>query len=205
MKRLILALLIAGGCAAPQKEEPERMSINGIREAKLCEHKVRESDCVKCHPELAANFKKIGDWCAEHDVPETQCLLCHPDLKFVELPPVPEGADYLHISRDGEDVETLEQHAAAGKVTIFDFYANWCAPCREVDAYMHELLGARTDIAYRKINIVNWDTPVAKRYLAQVPTLPYVVIYGKDGKRLREIAGLDLKAFGAAIDEGAAR
>jgi hypothetical protein len=40
---------------------------------------------------------------------------------------------------------------------------------------------------------------------AQVPKLPYVVIYGKDGKHLRSIAGLDLGALDQAIQEGGGR
>jgi hypothetical protein len=38
-----------------------------------------------------------------------------------------------------------------------------------------------------------------------VPTLPYVIIYGRDGKVVRDISGLDLDALDAAVDEGAKR
>ena len=30
-----------------------------------------------------------------------------------------------------------------GKVTLFDFYAVWCAPCRKIDAHLFPLLGRR--------------------------------------------------------------
>lgn len=171
----------------------------------LCEHKVPHDACVKCHPELVGNFKKIGDWCPEHDVPESQCLICHPDLKFFALPKIPEGADLKHLSRHGEDVPSLDEHAAPGKVTIFDFYAEWCAPCREIDRHVYRLLGSRQDIAYRKINIVSWDTPVAVRHMTSVATLPHVMVYGKDGKPVRAVSGLDLAALDAAIAEGVLR
>ena len=47
------------------------------------EHAVPESQCTRCHPELAAAFKATNDWCEEHGLPESHCLKCHPDLKIV--------------------------------------------------------------------------------------------------------------------------
>jgi thiol-disulfide isomerase/thioredoxin len=168
----------------------------------LCEHKVPGEMCVQCHPELAGQFKEVGDWCAGHDVPESQCLKCHPDLSFAPLPELPEGADIVTLSKAGEDVPSLADHAVKDKVTVFDFYADWCAPCRKVDRHMFTVLQTRSDVAVRKINIVSWDTPVAKRYLAKASELPYVIVYGADGAEVSAIAGLDLDALDAAIAAG---
>ena len=46
------------------------------------EHRVPESQCTLCHPELVAKFKAAGDWCGEHNLPESHCRLCNPDLVF---------------------------------------------------------------------------------------------------------------------------
>ncbi|MDY7231304.1 thioredoxin family protein [Hyalangium rubrum] len=99
----------------------------------------------------------------------------------------------------------LTAHLAPGKVTVFDFYADWCAPCRKVDAHVFGLLNQRSDIAYRKLNVVSWESPLAKRYLGGVPNLPYLVVYGKDGQPVRSVTGFDLSALDAAISEGASR
>lgn len=171
----------------------------------LCEHEVPEKVCTRHHPELAAEFKKVGDWCPEHDIPESQCLICHPDLTFEALPTLPPDADLTWLSREGEDVPSLDSQAVQGKVTIFDFYADWCAPCRKIDAHVYRLLQQRQDLALRKLNVVSWETPLAKRHLAQVPSLPYLVVYGSDGKLVRAIAGFDLAALDKAIAEGAAQ
>src|SRR5688572_3245876 len=88
----------------------------------LCEHKVPQKVCTRHHPELVPEFKRAGDWCGEHGVPESQCLECHPDLTFEPLPALPADADVAWISKAGEDVADLAAHAAAGKVTLFDFY-----------------------------------------------------------------------------------
>jgi hypothetical protein len=50
------------------------------------EHGVPESQCTRCHPELAAAFKATNDWCDEHGLPESHCLKCHPDLKITRPP-----------------------------------------------------------------------------------------------------------------------
>jgi thiol-disulfide isomerase/thioredoxin len=169
-----------------------------------CVHGVACETCVKCHPELAARFKAAGDWCPEHGVPESQCGVCHPEV-VVAPPKPPDGADFQRIVESGEDVPSLEPQAVRGKVTIFDFYADWCGPCRHVDEHVFELLKSRTDIAYRKLNIVSWETPLAKHYMAETPSLPYVVVYGKDGKLAGKISGLKLEDLDRAIAVGGTR
>lgn len=119
----------------------------------------------------------------------------------VEFPP---GLDVAWISRGGEGVE-LEPHRASGKVTVFDFYAEWCGPCREVDRAMVSILQERNDVALRKLDVADWDSAVAKHYLADVPSLPFVVVYAKSGERLKAISGLHLDELRAAIDEGRTR
>ena len=46
------------------------------------EHRVPESECTQCHPELVEKFKAKGDWCDGHGLPESHCRPCNPDLKF---------------------------------------------------------------------------------------------------------------------------
>ncbi len=143
----------------------------------LCEHKVPESVCTRHHPELVTQFKRAGDWCSPHEVPESQCLECHPDLTFEPLPKLPESADVVWLSRQGEDVPNLDVHAIKGKVTIFEFYADWCAACRKVDGHVFKrLAGNDTTIAYRKVNIVSWESPVAERHMQDVPSLPLLEV-----------------------------
>lgn len=155
--------------------------------------------CTRCNPQLEGKFKAAKDWCVEHGIPESQCLECHPDLTFDPLPPVPPGADLREIAADGEDVGELHPHAVAGKVTVFDFYAVWCAPCRKIDAHLFALLGKRSDLAVRKLNVVDWESPLARRHLKDVPNLPYVVVYDREGRRVDAVVGLDLPRLDRVI------
>ncbi|HVY47732.1 MAG TPA: thioredoxin family protein [Minicystis sp.] len=126
--------------------------------------------------------------------------------RYVEPPAFPPGADVQVVVKDGSAVPpSLDAIAVKGKVTVVDFGAAWCRPCREVDEHMASVLGGRADVAYRKLDIGDWDSPVAQRYLKTVAKLPYVVVYGKSGARVAALTGLDLARLDAAIAEGAAR
>ncbi len=109
--------------------------------------------------------------------------------------------DMALISPKGETVE-LSVHLAKSKVTVFDFYADWCGPCKDVDKFLLERLEAGDNIAVRKLNVVDWDTSLALDYLGKVDTLPYVIVYSAQGKEVDRISGLDLKRLQSAIEAG---
>ena len=199
-----LTVALGAGCAsAPPSVHGSITTLSAASTSNYerCPHGVPREVCTRCNPALVPKFKAAKDWCDQHAVAESQCFDCHPDLTFEPLPALPPGADLVELSREGEDVPALEPHAIKGKVTLFDFYAVWCAPCRKIDAHVFTLLGKRSDLAVRKLNVVSWDTPLAARYLKDIPSLPYVVVYGKDGKAVRAVAGLDLAALDRAIAE----
>lgn len=193
-----------GTPASPHGKLSELSRVEG--EIVLCEHKVPEKVCTRHHPELIAQFKRAHDWCDPHGVPESQCLACHPDLTFDPLPKLPPDADVKWLSKAGEDVPSLEQHAVKGKVTVFDFYAEWCAACRKVDGHIYKkIAGGDRSLAYRKLNLVEWESPLAERYVKEVPSLPFVIIHGKDGKRFTTLHGADLAALDKALSDAARR
>jgi thiol-disulfide isomerase/thioredoxin len=204
-QRIALLLMIGmglGACASsPQHGTITPMSVASKRDWKACKHEVPEEVCVQCHPERAAKFKARGDWCGEHAVPESQCLKCHPDLDFSPPKAPPAQADVAEIDTRGGELAALEPHRVAGKVTVFDFYAAWCPPCRKVDEHLYPKLEKRNDIAIRKINVESWDTPLAERWLDDVPELPYLVVYAKNGRKVRAIAGAKFAEIDRAIDE----
>ena len=113
----------------------------------------------------------------------------------------PAGADLIELSHQGEDVPDLAPHAVPGKITLFDFYATWCPPCREVDASLTAHVRERSDLAVRKLNIGSWETPLATRYLQGAASLPLVIVYGKDRRVVDSVAGLDLGALERAIQK----
>jgi thiol-disulfide isomerase/thioredoxin len=215
MRRLRITVLVTAAAAAvnascASNRPRSHGSITTLSAAssagyERCPHQVPKEVCTRCKPELVPKFRAAKDWCPDHSVPESQCFECHPDLTFDPLPPLPAGADLVELSKEGEDVPSLDAHAVKGKITLFDFYAVWCAPCRKIDAHVFTMLGRRTDVAVRKLNVVSWQTPLAARYLKDIPSLPFVVIYGKTGSQVRTVAGFDLSALDDAIAEAGRR
>ena len=119
---------------------------------------------------------------------------------YAAAPTFAEGLDVAWINKEGADV-VPEEHLAAGKITVVDFFAQWCGPCKDVDRAMAKLMESRPDVVLRKIDVADWESPVAKTRMAGVKSLPYVVVYGPDGKRRDAISGKDLPRLMAAIGE----
>lgn len=204
MKVVSLLLLAATltSCSASQPHgKMSSLSQASSNDWQACRHRVPEEVCVQCHPEKAAAFKAKGDWCPEHDVPESQCLKCNPDLDFSPPHAAPAGADVVEIAKEGEELRALEPHLVPNKVTVFDFYATWCPPCRKVDQHLFPQVAQRKDLAVRKVNIGDWESATAQRWLRQVPELPHLIIYDKRGQKVRAISGAQLAALDQAIAE----
>jgi thiol-disulfide isomerase/thioredoxin/plastocyanin len=94
------------------------------------------------------------------------------------------------LDTTGADVSDLVTHGEAvtlapvrGKVTIVDFWAPWCEPCKKLEPVLVEL--AKNDpahVAVRRINVVDWDSPVVAQYLTPRGfDLPHVKIYDASG------------------------
>jgi thiol-disulfide isomerase/thioredoxin len=92
----------------------------------------------------------------------------------------------------GAEIEIAE-YVALGKVTIVDFYANWCGPCRLVSPPLERLAQTDSEIALRKIDIVNWDSPVAMQY--HVNVLPQVNVYNRKGALTCSVRGVDVETI----------
>src|SRR5262245_44739471 len=66
----------------------------------------------------------------------------------------------------------INQHLALGNVTVVDFYADWCGPCRRLSPSLEQIAISDPEIALRKIGIVNWKTAVVQQF--NVHSIPQV-------------------------------
>ncbi|PSP65374.1 thiol reductase thioredoxin [Halobacteriales archaeon QH_8_67_36] len=63
-------------------------------------------------------------------------------------------------------------------VTLKDFYADWCGPCKTQDPILEDLEEEWTDVEFEKIN-VDEKQDVANEY--QVRSLPTLIVENDDG------------------------
>ena len=62
-------------------------------------------------------------------------------------------------------------------ISVVDFYAEWCAPCKMMMPIVDEIAGERQDIIVGKVN-VNEDSELATIY--NVRSIPTLIVF-KDG------------------------
>ena len=90
---------------------------------------------------------------------------------------------YVDIRHNGAEI-TVQELAVPGKITVVDFYADWCAPCRKIAPYLVKLSEQHPDIVVRKVDIVNWNSPVAKQW--KLRSIPNMRVYDRNGKQVGE-------------------
>lgn len=79
------------------------------------------------------------------------------------------------------------QSSIAKGVTLVDFYATWCGPCRMIAPIVEQLstqLHGKANIA--KLDIDNAQQTTASLQITSVPTL----IVFKDGKEVKRVVGV---------------
>ena len=94
----------------------------------------------------------------------------------------------VEVITHGAQVD-IAKHLALGNVTVVDFYADWCGPCKQLSPSLEQMASADPDIALRKIDIVNWNTAVAKQF--NIHSIPQVNVYNRGGLLVGTVVGVD--------------
>jgi len=189
---------------------------------------VQGIDCAQCEAEIRPYLKKVKGvkkWTFDLTKSEFTITLADntPDStvvaaiqragsKFRALPgggygtklgasqhePYPEGTDFAVVTDNGEAVRPLEELRVPGKYTVFDYFADWCGPCAKIDKQLRGIVATRKDVAIRKLNVVSFNSALAKQLGRKLRGLPYVVVFSPDGKRT-EIIGENYKQLNAVL------
>src|SRR5438270_10708714 len=83
----------------------------------------------------------------------------------------------------------IAKHLALGNVTVVDFYADWCGPCKQLSPSLEQMAQTDPEIALRKIDIVSWNTAVVKQY--NIRSIPQVNVYNRGGLLVGTVVGAD--------------
>jgi len=94
----------------------------------------------------------------------------------------------VEVISHGAQVD-IARHLALGNVTVVDFYADWCGPCKQLSPSLEQMAQTDPQIALRKIDIVNWNTAVVKQY--NIRSIPQVNVYNRGGLLIGTVVGAD--------------
>ena len=99
----------------------------------------------------------------------------------------------IHFNKHGFD-----KAIAAGGITMVDFWASWCGPCRMLAPVIDDLAGKYEGKAV--IGKVNVDDEQALAMQYGVMSIPTVIFF-KDGKELdRKVGVMPAEAYTAILD-----
>lgn len=72
-------------------------------------------------------------------------------------------------------------------LTLVDFYATWCGPCRMIAPIVEQL----AEKFHGKVRVAKVDTDEAQQVTAtlQITSIPTLILF-KDGKELKRIVGV---------------
>lgn len=90
------------------------------------------------------------------------------------------------INNENFENEILSQEG----LSLIDFYADWCGPCKMVSPIVDEIAEERSDVVVGKVNVDDNPELASKCGVMSIPTL--VVI--KNGKEHARIVGYKPKA-----------
>jgi copper chaperone CopZ len=105
--------------------------------------------------------------------------------------------------KKGLDIKTIkggnkikfEDHLSPGKLTLFDFYADWCGPCKIYSPKVERLLLEYENVAVRKVDVVEWKSDLAKQLTKEykLPALPFTLIFDDQGNLVGRVEGNNIE------------
>ena len=89
--------------------------------------------------------------------------------------------DIIQISNGGSSMN-LAGLLSTNQVTVVDFHAEWCGPCKATAPYLHALAKTDPQVRLVQVDIVNWESEVAKQF--SLKAIPHIRVYLPDGTQV---------------------
>jgi thiol-disulfide isomerase/thioredoxin len=110
------------------------------------------------------------------------------------------------VAYPGTSKLDIAKTVVAGKITIIDYYADWCGPCRVLETRIERLMNADSSIALRRVNIGKWDNAAAKQATElKAEALPYIRVYDAKGNFVAAVTGAMWDEVLGAIEKAKGR
>jgi thiol-disulfide isomerase/thioredoxin len=102
------------------------------------------------------------------------------------------SGDVSDLAVEGESF-TLSNALVARKITVIDFWADWCKPCIVLSKQLEQLASKNESLAIRRVEVPTFDSPVAKEHIPNAKGLPILWIYDRQGKLLNTLEAVSPK------------
>lgn len=106
--------------------------------------------------------------------------------------PATPPAKVLSLNSEAGAMVDVDKSLAIGFVTVVDFWADYCAPCKTIEAELMAGIADFPDIVVRKVNVGPGDSDVAKAY--KLGGLPHLRIFDRKGRLRYQLVGDDAHA-----------
>jgi thiol-disulfide isomerase/thioredoxin len=92
-----------------------------------------------------------------------------------------------NAGRGGQPLE-LNKLPVKGKITVVDFFSQYCPPCMKLAPLLEQLAQKRSDLAIKKVDIqrpeksggIDWQSPLAQQL--GLRSIPHFMIFDERGK-----------------------
>lgn len=122
---------------------------------------------------------------------------------MLDSDPLPEevrsGLDIQTVSH-GEKIR-VKDHLTPGKITVFDYYADWCGPCHLLSPKLERLVLKYEDVTLRKVDLMDYDSDAARQATREfsMPGLPFTRVFNDRGKLLGQVHGNNIEDIEAIV------
>lgn len=84
-------------------------------------------------------------------------------------------------------IDEFEKIILSCNLTVVDFYADWCGPCKRIAPYIEELSNddSFVDITFLKVDVDNAEDIIEKYNIQSMPTFLFL----KNGKEVYRFSG----------------
>lgn len=83
----------------------------------------------------------------------------------------------------------IDQILNSGKITVIDFSAEWCGPCKILGPRFEKVAN---NTKYHNINFIKVDVDNAKELTSkyEIQSIPTLIYFNKEGKEIKKTFGL---------------